>query len=110
RRRCVPAAVCPAPPIAALHPPIAALWQPPTNLATRDLFVGEWGAERAWFQSRMTVSDSSGRRWHVKQGGEAAPEIVVSRVLAAVGYHQPPQYFLKSLLTMRGGRACCWRA
>ena len=64
-------------------PPISALWQQPTDLSTRDLFVGEWGAERApdpaavyTFVRKKTrgsspgviVTDPSGRRWHVKQG------------------------------------------
>jgi hypothetical protein len=52
------------------------------------------------------VRDSRGREWHVKQAGhddrgaEGPVEVVLSRVLSAVGYHQPPVYFLPSF-TMR---------
>jgi hypothetical protein len=46
------------------------------------------------------VVDSEGREWSVKQpypGGmddEGPVEVVLSRVLSAVGYHQPPVYYL----------------
>src|SRR5262249_1213169 len=47
-----------------------------------------------------------------KQGREGPPEVVVSRVLSAVGYHQPPVYFVpsfsvvteKASAVQRGGR------
>jgi len=42
----------------------------------------------------MTVLDPQGRRWHVKQGREASPETLMSHVLSALGYHQPPVYYL----------------
>ncbi len=48
----------------------------------------------------MTVKDEQDREWSVKQpypGGldsEAPVEVVVSRLLSAVGYHQPPIYYL----------------
>jgi hypothetical protein len=48
----------------------------------------------------MTVKDSKGREWSVKQphpGGmdnEGQVEVVVSRLLSAAGYHQPPVYFV----------------
>ena len=50
----------------------------------------------------MTVVDSKGREWSVKQpypGGmddESTVEVAVSRLLSAVGYHQPPVYHLPS--------------
>ena len=50
----------------------------------------------------MTVTDPQGREWHVKQaphnhqGAEGPVEVVLSRVLSAVGYHQPPVYFVPS--------------
>jgi len=108
--------------------PLAELWQSPDGagtdgsysepIATRDLFNGPWGAERApdpraiyAFVERkqhgtnpgITVRDPQGREWHVKQpphtdqGAEGPIEVVLSRVLSAVGYHQPPVYFLPSL-------------
>jgi hypothetical protein len=48
----------------------------------------------------MTVLDPQGREWSVKQpypGGlddEGPVEVVLSRLLAAIGYHQPPVYYL----------------
>src|SRR5258708_35766475 len=95
--------------------PIAELWQSPDAIATRDLYNGPWGADRApdshaayTFVERkqtgtnpgMTVLDPQGREWHIKQpahttqGAEGPTEVVLSRVLAPVGYHQPPVYFL----------------
>jgi len=87
-------------------------------IATRDLFNGPWGAEHApdphavyTFVERkqqgtnpgITVRDPQGREWHVKQpphidqGAEGPIEVALSRVLSAIGYHQPPVYFLASL-------------
>jgi len=95
--------------------PLAELWQHPDDLAGRDLMYGPWGSERApdphaiyTFVERkqqgtnpgVTVEDADGREWHVKQpphndqGAEGPIEVVLSRVLSAVGYHQPPVYFL----------------
>jgi hypothetical protein len=48
----------------------------------------------------VTVRDAGGREWHVKQpphndqGAEGPIEVTLSRVLSAVGYHQPPVFFL----------------
>ena len=50
----------------------------------------------------MTVTDPLGRSWSVKQAphdgrsAEGPIEVVLSRVLSAVGYHQPPVYYLSS--------------
>jgi hypothetical protein len=98
--------------------PLAEFWQRPNDLASRDLFYGPWGKERApdpdatyTFVARkqhgtnpgVIVLDPVGREWHVKQpphndqGAEGPIEVTLSRVLSAVGYHQPPVYFLPSL-------------
>ena len=98
-------------------PPGASLWEEPTNLPARDLLYGPWGAEHApdpnatytfvelkhsGVNLGMTVRDEQGREWSVKQGYpggfdfEAPVEVVVSRLLSAVGYHQPPVYFLRT--------------
>ena len=42
------------------------------------------------------VRDSSGRLWSVKLGIEAQPEVTTSRILWAMGFHQPPVYFVHS--------------
>jgi hypothetical protein len=97
--------------------PGASLWERPTDLAARDLFYGPWGREYApdpkatyTFVERkhtgvnpgMTVTDPQGREWSVKQeypGGvdaEGPVEVVLSRLLSAVGYHQPPVYFVRA--------------
>jgi hypothetical protein len=89
------------------------LWRQPTNLSGRDLFNGPWGAGRApeptdtyrllevkrsGINPGMTVRDSRGNKWSVKQApwngeqSEGPIEVVVSRVLSAIGYHQPPVY------------------
>jgi hypothetical protein len=98
--------------------PMAEFWRQPQDIARRDLFHGPWGRERApeadatyTFVERkqqgtnpgVTVEDPLGREWHVKQpphndqGAEGPIEVTLSRVLSAVGYHQPPVYFLPSL-------------
>src|ERR1700758_207295 len=98
--------------------PLAELWEHPESIAARDLFDGPWGIEHApdpnatytlierkqhGTNPGVTVRDLLGREWHVKQpphtdqGAEGPIEVVLSRVLSAVGYHQPPVYFLPSL-------------
>jgi hypothetical protein len=88
---------------------LAQLWIEPTNIATRDLYGGPGGAENApdpkasytvvdvddeGFSRGYDVEDPLKREWSVKIGLEARPETVVSRILWAVGYHQPPTYYL----------------
>jgi len=86
------------------------LWQEPTNLLERDLFHGPGGAalappatggtfEFVAFKTSGTnpgydVRDASGRMWSVKLGIEAQPEVTTSRILWAMGFHQPAQYFV----------------
>ena len=112
--------------------PMSAWWQPPDNVHDRDLFNGPWGAQYApdphaeytfvrpktgGFNPGVIVRDPQGREWHVKQpsghhGDEGPSEVVLSRVLSALGYHQPPVYYLPSfsmrdksgVRTERGGR------
>ena len=96
--------------------PPASLWVEPADLENQDLFNGPWGAERApdpraryrlvhlkhsGINPGVTVRDPLGREWSVKQPGPDIPdegpvEVVLSRVLSAVGYHQPPVYYLPS--------------
>jgi len=100
--------------------PLSAWWQAPDNLHNRDLFNGPWGAQHApdpqaeytfvrpksgGFNPGVIVRDPQGREWHVKQpsghhGDEGPSEVMLSRVLSALGYHQPPVYYLQSF-TMR---------
>ena len=112
---CAPPQVAPTPTGAQAR--LEELWQPPIDLADRDLFYGPWGREHApdpqavytfvkpkltGTNPGMTVRDSRGRKWNVKQtphdgsAPEGPIEVVVSRVLSAIGYHQPPVYMLGS--------------
>jgi hypothetical protein len=96
--------------------PVTELWESPRDIARSDLFFGPWGESHApdphsvfTFRATketgsnpgMTVADESGHVWHVKQwrpvdkqGAEAPVEIALSRILSAIGYHQPPIYYL----------------
>jgi hypothetical protein len=93
----------------AAPPPIRELWQEPRDLESRDLFYGVGGRQMApnlrgrfRFQSEDTtgasggyaITDEGGMKWDVKLGIEVQPEIVASRLLWAVGYHQPATYFV----------------
>jgi hypothetical protein len=106
-------------------PPLSALWEEPNDLAARDLYLGPWGQEHApdpgavytflrpkqgGVNPGLIVRDPLGREWHVKQsapdnthGAEGPVEVVLSRILSAVGYHQPPVYFLSSFMLARHG-------
>ena len=88
---------------------IAELWQEPVDLLQRDLLAGPGGAalmpradtayEFVSFKTSgtnpgYTVRDASGRIWSVKLGIEAQSEVTTSRILWALGYHQPATYYL----------------
>jgi hypothetical protein len=89
---------------------IAELWQDPLDLASRDLFHGPGGerlmpkdASFAFVAQDTTgwspgfdVKDAAGIEWSVKLGPEAQTELVSSRILWAIGYHQPPTYYLST--------------
>jgi hypothetical protein len=47
------------------------------------------------FSEGYTVTDSKGREWSTKSPPEAFSEIATSRILWAVGFHQPPVYVLR---------------
>jgi hypothetical protein len=110
--------------VVAQRSPASSLWQPPADISTSDLFFGPWGAagapdpsatytfirpKKGGVNPGMIVRDDRGRVWHVKQpprnsgqGAEGPVEVVLSRVLSAVGYHQPPVYFLRSFTLSEG--------
>ena len=88
---------------------IAELWQEPVDLLQRDLLAGPGGPALAprpdqsfafsAFKTTGTnpgydVHDASGRLWSVKLGIEAQSEVTTSRILWALGYHQPATYYL----------------
>jgi hypothetical protein len=93
-------------------PPLAAdvrqLWIEPEP--GRDLLHGVGGAalapnpldlftiaavKKGGFSRGYTVRDPRGREWSAKLYPEARTEVVASRILWGVGYHQPPIYTLE---------------
>jgi hypothetical protein len=89
---------------------LAELWVDPAG-ETRDLFWGIGGQRYAprpdtvWrlkqrddagFSVSFDVEDANDLEWSAKIGPEAQTEVVVSRLLWGVGYHQPPIYYLPS--------------
>lgn len=88
---------------------LAELWEHPHDVAARDLFHGSGGAGSApaagvtytWLATDTTgfspgydVRGPDGRTWDVKLGVESQSEVVASRVLWAMGYHQPAAYYV----------------
>lgn len=87
---------------------IAELWQEPADMTTRDLFHGPGGrellpavtdfalvaADTKGYSPGFDVKDAQGIEWSVKTGPEAQSEVLSSRVLWAIGFHQPPTYYL----------------
>jgi hypothetical protein len=92
------------------------LWIEPTDVGARDLFHGPGGKAMVprdvdyRFRKEDTkchsggyeVVDPEGRAWDVKIGEEAQSETVVSRILWAIGYHQPVTYHV-ARWRMEGG-------
>lgn len=105
--------LAPGPPAA-----VAELWQDPGDIASRDLFFGAGGKEYApkgtsfefvaedttGYSPGFDVKDANGVEWSVKTGEEAQTEVVASRVLWAIGFHQPPVYYVADW-SLTGARA-----
>jgi hypothetical protein len=60
--------------------------------------------KKGGFSAGYTVQDSKGREWSAKFDPEAHTEVVASRLLWALGYHQPPVYFLRDWTAEGGNR------
>lgn len=86
---------------------MAELWQEPEP--GRDLFWGVGGrrlapdssaryrvlsVKQGGFSRGLTVEGPGKREWSVKFPPEAPTEVVASRILWGVGYHQPPIYYV----------------
>jgi hypothetical protein len=86
---------------------LAELWSAPER--ERDLFLGVGGArlapdpsvtykvieiKRTGFSMGLTVEGPGTRKWSAKFPPEAPTEVVASRLLWGVGYHQPPIYYV----------------
>ena len=96
----------PAPQVALLE-----LWSEPRDITQRNLM---WGASReaeapganelftvtavdkTGYSRGYDVTGSDGRQWDVKVGKEVQSEIVLSRILWALGYHQPQTFYVTS--------------
>jgi hypothetical protein len=104
-------------PTASAPRPIAELVDPAPNIAARDLFCGAGGCDEAppadaafQFRARhdrgsspnLVVEDARGRVWNAKLGKEVKPEIAASRLIWAIGFHQPPIYYVRNW-TVSGG-------
>jgi hypothetical protein len=89
--------------------PVAELWIEPADLTQRNLLRGAAPAEQAPSQNAeyavveldtsgysrgYDVVGPDGREWDIKVGKEAQTEVVVSRILWALGYHQPAIYYV----------------
>jgi hypothetical protein len=90
---------------------MAQFWVEPDDLGARDLFWGPGGREQApraegrWeFVSRKSTGysrgfkarDENGIVWSIKVGDEAQSEVVSSRLMWALGYHQVPVYYVRA--------------
>jgi len=91
---------------------LAELWIDPGS-NPRDLLDGPRGAMREavhpdvdgryrilerdtrGFSITYRVRDARGREWNVKVGPESQTEVVTSRIVWAVGYHELPSYFVE---------------
>ena len=97
----------PAAPVSAAQ--MAQLWVEPER--ERDLFWGVGGQrfappanavykfeakDETGFSVSFDVTSPDGMEWSAKIGPEAQTEVVVSRILWGLGYHQPPIYYLPS--------------
>jgi hypothetical protein len=88
----------------------AVIWTDAGDIRSRDLYWGPGGEKRRpeppvefleedrhGTYPKFDVRDSAGKKWRVKLGIEAQPEVVASRLLWAVGYTTNENYFLPDL-------------
>jgi hypothetical protein len=85
------------------------LWRDPGNIGSLDLYYGEGGKDgqpaapftfeaedKHGTNPKFDVRDANGKKWRVKLGVEARPEVVASRLLWAMGYYVNDDYVLES--------------
>ena len=89
----------------------ALLWKYPTNISVRNLRYGQGGERHSPHTTvfsfvkedlsgtnpKFIVTDQSGVKWKIKLGAEAKPEVAASRLVWAVGYFTPEDYYLPEL-------------
>lgn len=84
----------------------AVLWTDPGDIRSRNLYWGPGGEKRQpqppfeflhedlhGTNPKFDVRDANDKKWGVKLGAEARPEVVASRLLWAVGYAANENYF-----------------
>jgi len=92
---------------AELHHPV--LWHNPGKISSLDLYYGQGGKrgqpiapftfeseDHSGTNPKFDARDASGKKWRVKLGTEARPEVVASRLLWAMGYFVNDDYLLAS--------------
>lgn len=86
----------------------AVMWQRPSDISSRDLFLGPGGAsmrpdlrritfikeEKGGYSKKYRVRDASGREWVAKIGKEAQSETSAIRLLWGVGYLTEVNYLV----------------
>ncbi len=85
-------------------------WSQPADIRSRDLFLGAGGRthqphgpftfvkeDLGGTNPKFVVRDKDGLLWKAKLGAEARPETVASRLVWAVGYAVPVEYYFPSL-------------
>jgi hypothetical protein len=92
------------------RPDIDELWVEPHDIQLRDLFHGPGGPmsapaegeryvlvaeDTSGFSHGYDVRDRQGTAWSVKVGIEAQSEVAASRLLWAIGFHQPATYLIQ---------------
>ena len=84
------------------------LWERPTDIASRDLYLGPGGAamrpdvrritfikeEKGGYSKKYRVRDASGREWVAKIGKEAQAETSAVRLLYGLGYMTEVNYLV----------------
>ena len=89
--------------------PLSELWVEPEDIASRNLLIGSGRPETApsndveykvlkfdarGYSKGYDVVAPDGRKWDIKVGKESQTEVVLSRILWALGYYQPATYFM----------------
>ncbi len=94
-------------PASRVHKPV--LWHQQSAIASLDLLAGQGGEKHAprppftfleesksGTNPKFDAEDADGKKWRVKLGDEARPEVAASRLLWAVGYYANDDYLLPS--------------
>jgi hypothetical protein len=107
------------------RPPITQLIDADANIAARNLFCGPGGCDptarpipplrlrerhNRGSSPNIVVEDARGRVWNAKLGAEVKPEIAASRLIWAIGFHQPSMYYVPSWTLVGGPDGATQRA